>query len=240
MKSTDGQKYRHAGLHTDQSRVSWPHTSRPSPHEILGVRAGEAYTKDAFRKLAKLYHPDLARHNDTSLGGIDRTTCLHRFRLVMEAHEILNDPHKRMMFEKYGVGWVFPQAPTTKSRPSQRYENSAFDEGQRSHERRAHGAKQVAIFTSNATFVMLLLAFAMACSIIQLERVRRDRIGSQATDAALQESLQRDLMHVAHRLEGKSKELLILAFLARRRAGDRVENDVAAFPMDLEDNICRH
>ncbi|HPI10580.1 MAG TPA: DnaJ domain-containing protein, partial [Catalimonadaceae bacterium] len=59
-------------------------------YEILGVPpdATDDQIKKAFRKLAKLHHPD---HNI----GIDPS----RFRKIFEAYEVLNDPKKRSAYD---------------------------------------------------------------------------------------------------------------------------------------------
>jgi curved DNA-binding protein len=52
--------------------------------------------KDAFRKLARKYHPDLNPNNkDTK----------NKFQQINEANEVLNDPEKRKKYDKYGKDW---------------------------------------------------------------------------------------------------------------------------------------
>ncbi len=64
-------------------------------YEVLGLKrnAGEQDIKNAFRKLAKEYHPDC----NPGDGDAER-----RFREVNEAYEVLKDPRKRAAFDRFG------------------------------------------------------------------------------------------------------------------------------------------
>ncbi|WP_375458814.1 DnaJ C-terminal domain-containing protein [uncultured Enterovirga sp.] len=63
------------------------------PYDILGVtrRADEAEIKKAFRKLAKLHHPDR---------NAGEAAAKDRFAEVNSAYEILGDPAKRAQFDR--------------------------------------------------------------------------------------------------------------------------------------------
>ncbi|MBQ3571302.1 MAG: J domain-containing protein, partial [Clostridia bacterium] len=64
-------------------------------YEILGVdnKASQADIKSAYRKLAKLYHPDL-HPNDES--------CAQKFKEINEAYEVLGDANKRSNYDQFG------------------------------------------------------------------------------------------------------------------------------------------
>jgi molecular chaperone DnaJ len=64
-------------------------------YEVLGLKrnAGDQDIKNAFRKLAKEYHPDCNPGDSESE---------RRFREVNEAYEVLKDPRKRAAFDRYG------------------------------------------------------------------------------------------------------------------------------------------
>jgi molecular chaperone DnaJ len=64
-------------------------------YEVLGLKktAGEQEIKNAFRNLAKQYHPDC------NPGDCDAEM---RFKEVNEAYEVLKDPRKRAAFDRYG------------------------------------------------------------------------------------------------------------------------------------------
>jgi curved DNA-binding protein len=66
-------------------------------YEILGLERGATQDdiKRAYRKLARKYHPDLSKLDDTE----------ERFKEVGEAHEVLKDPEKRAAYDRMGSEW---------------------------------------------------------------------------------------------------------------------------------------
>ncbi len=67
-------------------------------YEILGVprSAGEAEIKKAFRKLAREYHPDVAK---------DKKRAEEKFKEINEAYEVLGDPERRKKYDELGADW---------------------------------------------------------------------------------------------------------------------------------------
>jgi len=67
-------------------------------YEILGVPRGasEADIKKSFRKLAREYHPDVAK---------DKKRAEEKFKEINEAYEVLSDPAKRKKYDELGAGW---------------------------------------------------------------------------------------------------------------------------------------
>ncbi len=67
------------------------------PYEVLGVErsASQDEIKAAFRKAAAKHHPD--RNPDDPGAG-------QRFKELNAAYQILSDPKKREMFDRFGVG----------------------------------------------------------------------------------------------------------------------------------------
>ncbi|MDB6023689.1 MAG: Chaperone protein DnaJ [Pedosphaera sp.] len=67
-------------------------------YEVLGVpRAASADDiKKSFRKLARQYHPDVAK---TKKGAEEK------FKEVNEAYEVLSDPEKRKKYDELGPNW---------------------------------------------------------------------------------------------------------------------------------------
>lgn len=65
-------------------------------YNILGVKkdASQDEIKAAYRKLAKLYHPDL-HPNDES--------CTQKFKQINEAYEVLGDANKRSNYDQFGT-----------------------------------------------------------------------------------------------------------------------------------------
>lgn len=64
-------------------------------YEVLGIdrNADENTIKKAYRKLAKKYHPD------TNTGN---TQAEEKFKEVTEAYNILSDPEKKKMYDRFG------------------------------------------------------------------------------------------------------------------------------------------
>lgn len=67
-------------------------------YESLGVPRGasEAEIKRAFRKLARQYHPDVAK---------DKKKAEEKFKEINEAYEVLSDPAKRKKYDELGADW---------------------------------------------------------------------------------------------------------------------------------------
>jgi curved DNA-binding protein len=70
-------------------------------YETLGVSktASEDEIKSAFRKLARKYHPDVAK---------DKKTAEEKFKQINEAYEVLSDPEKRKKYDQLGANWNQP------------------------------------------------------------------------------------------------------------------------------------
>lgn len=67
-------------------------------YSILGIgkNATEKEIKNAYRKLARKYHPDL--HPNDKEAKI-------KFQQINEANEVLSDPEKRAKYDQYGKDW---------------------------------------------------------------------------------------------------------------------------------------
>ncbi|MDX2161951.1 MAG: J domain-containing protein [bacterium] len=65
-------------------------------YDILGVpkTADEKDIKKAFRRLAKKYHPDANQNDPTSEA---------KFKELNEAYEVLSDPEKKAMYDRFGT-----------------------------------------------------------------------------------------------------------------------------------------
>src|SRR3954470_4971023 len=70
-------------------------------YETLGVSktASEDEIKSAFRKLARKYHPDVAK---------DKKAAEENFKRINEAYEVLSDPEKRRKYDQLGESWNQP------------------------------------------------------------------------------------------------------------------------------------
>ena len=67
-------------------------------YKILGVArtAAADEIKKAFRKLAREYHPDVAK---------DKKSAEEKFKEINEAYEVLGDPEKRKKYDELGPNW---------------------------------------------------------------------------------------------------------------------------------------
>jgi curved DNA-binding protein len=67
-------------------------------YAVLGVprTASEDDIKKAFRKLARQYHPDVAK---------DKKKAEEKFKEINEAYEVLSDPEKRKRYDELGAQW---------------------------------------------------------------------------------------------------------------------------------------
>lgn len=80
-------------------------------YRVLGVprQASQKEIQSAFRRLARRYHPDVNPGDP----GAER-----RFKEISEAHDVLSDPAKRRLYDRFGEGWrsaaaasIDPDAP---------------------------------------------------------------------------------------------------------------------------------
>src|SRR5437764_11464841 len=62
----------------------------------VGRTASEEEIRKSFRKLARQYHPDVAK---------DKKTAEEKFKEINEAYEVLGDPEKRKKYDQLGANW---------------------------------------------------------------------------------------------------------------------------------------
>lgn len=67
-------------------------------YEILGIEpgAGDEEIRNAFRRLARMYHPDKTGNNQEAE---------NRFKEINEAYEVLSDPERRNRYDNFTGAW---------------------------------------------------------------------------------------------------------------------------------------
>ena len=73
-------------------------------YQSLGVSrdASQDDIRKSFRKLARQYHPDVAK---------DKKSAEEKFKEINEAYEVLSDPAKRKKYDTLGANWNRAEAP---------------------------------------------------------------------------------------------------------------------------------
>src|SRR6188768_700433 len=92
-------------------------------YKVLGVEknASDKDIKNAYRKMARKYHPDL-NPNDAEANK--------KFQELNEANEVLSDPEKRKKYDKYGENWQHGEAYEQQARQQQQSRRSYGGGGQ--------------------------------------------------------------------------------------------------------------
>jgi curved DNA-binding protein len=83
----------------------------------LDKNATEKDIKNAYRKLARKYHPDL-NPNDEEANK--------KFQQLNEANEVLSDPEKRKKYDKYGENWQHGEAYEQQARQQANNQGGGF------------------------------------------------------------------------------------------------------------------
>ncbi|MEO8886721.1 MAG: J domain-containing protein [Mucilaginibacter sp.] len=91
-------------------------------YKILEVdkKASEKDIKNAYRKLARKYHPDL-NPNDAEANK--------KFQQLNEANEVLSDPEKRKKYDQYGENWQHSEAYEQQARQQQQQGRQQYNYG---------------------------------------------------------------------------------------------------------------
>src|SRR5437764_4358095 len=95
-------------------------------YKILGVErtASDEAIRRAFRKLARQFHPDVAK---------DKKAAEEKFKQINEAYEVLGDSEKRQKYDQLGANWNqpggFQSSPNWGGQPGGGFHQYGGDDG---------------------------------------------------------------------------------------------------------------
>jgi curved DNA-binding protein CbpA len=190
----------------DAELLKWPDAEKPhktpTPYQILRCRRGDAYTKQRFYALVKLYHPDRC-HASAAISHLPLHVRLERYRMLVTAHDILSDIEKRKAYDAWGHGWAgHHNTPTAPRHNDWDYgprrwstdprNNATWEDWERWHYANDGGKETDArtIQMSNFTFMALIFAFVSIGGVVQGTRFntfhdsvveRRDQLHREAS-----------------------------------------------------------
>lgn len=75
--------------------LSWPSSSSFTPYDVFKQDRNAPYSKHRFYELVKIYHPDRPCNDHPLCRDLSPETRVHRYHVVVTAHEILSDPSRR-------------------------------------------------------------------------------------------------------------------------------------------------
>jgi len=173
--------------------MNWPCRKHagwsPSPYDIFDLERGAEYTKHKFYELVKLYHPDRHGNGNAAGDGLSYVERLERYRLVVQAHEILSDPVKKRAYDAHGAGWGEGRTATRHTRgysssadgktygfgpdhDSSIFGNATWEDWERWYRRNDESSKQAysGVYAHQNAFASLVILLAVISGVAQATR----------------------------------------------------------------------
>ncbi|CAP92062.1 J domain-containing protein [Penicillium chrysogenum] len=153
---------------------SWPSNPSFTPYDVLNLPRSATYTKRNYYDLVKIYHPDRPLKDHPLFHQLTAETRLQRYRIVVDAHEILSDPIKRAAYDRNGTGWIHTVLDTRVERDSHGpniYANATWEDWEDWHNRHQGPQQHVVDQRTFTRLVILLVLFAGALQASWLGQV---------------------------------------------------------------------
>ena len=175
----------HGNLSDD---LSWPATTPFTPYDIFKQKPDAPYSKARYYELVKVYHPDRPCNDHPLCKDITQEVRMHRYHLVVAAHEILSDPMKRAAFDQFGVGWSYRTGATQDTSPPswmrenmrQRgpiYANATWEDWERFYNEQNGKQPSAETRVDHRTFARLIILLALLGGTVQLSMIGRYNTG---------------------------------------------------------------
>ncbi|KAJ6143414.1 hypothetical protein N7471_002867 [Penicillium samsonianum] len=144
---------------------SWPTDPSFTPYDVLNLPRSATYSKRNYYDLVKIYHPDRPLKDHPLFHQLTAETRLRRYRIVVDAHEILSDPIRRAAYDRNGTGWIHAALDTTIERNSHGpniYSNATWEDWEDWHNRHQGPQQHIVDHRTFSRLVILLVLFAGA------------------------------------------------------------------------------
>ena len=176
--STTGQR------NSDVPDLSWPTTVPFTPYDIFKLKRNAPYSKARYYELVKIYHPDRPCNGHPLCKDISPEVRLHRYRLVVSAHEILSDPRRRRVYDQFGAGWNYRTGTSHDPgwvREDMRYHqgpvyaNATWEDWEKYYHRGNETRQQHSV--DHRTFTTLIILLTLFGGAVQLVMIGQQHTG---------------------------------------------------------------
>ena len=170
-------KFYATASHFPHQDYAWPSNSSLTPYDVLNLPRGAPYSKRNYYDLVKIYHPDRPLKGHPLSHQLTPEIRLHRYRIVVDAHELLSDPSRRASYDRSGAGWSHTVLDRTTEEPTggpSVYANATWEDWERWHNR--HQAPQRHV-VDQQTFVRLVILLVLLGGALQASWIGKVHTG---------------------------------------------------------------